>query len=107
MHALPMQKAGVELEFMMIDESKAEICALQQLKIHYLLCKFHMNQDWEKMVKSTKSGVPDLGPGSKGVCIDEHVLTSMCRLHHVGKESEKHKQPLGSVSIPLFCWLPP
>ena len=41
----------------MIDKSKAEIKALDSLSIQWLLCKFHMLQDWERWVKSAFGGV--------------------------------------------------
>ena len=45
----------------MIDKSKAEIKALDLLGIQWLLCKFHMLQDWERRVKSAVGGVHGKG----------------------------------------------
>ena len=40
----------------MINKSKAEIKALDLLGVQWLLCKFHMLQDWEHRVKSVVGG---------------------------------------------------
>ena len=45
----------------MINESKAEIKALDLLGIQWLLCKFCMLQDWERRVKSAVGGVHGKG----------------------------------------------
>jgi len=50
---------------MMIDKSRAEIAALKELEIHYLSCKFHMAQDWERFMTSSKSGIPVSKSGKK------------------------------------------
>lgn len=44
----------------MIDKSKTEIAALAALHIKYLLCLFHMLQDWERFLRNSESGVKDV-----------------------------------------------
>jgi len=60
-----LQAAKVKLKYMMIDKSRAEIAALKELEIHYLSCKFHMAQDWERFMTSSKSGIPVSKSGKK------------------------------------------
>jgi MULE transposase domain len=41
----------------MIDKSTIEISAIENIGAKYLLCKFHMLQEWERFLKSAESGV--------------------------------------------------
>lgn len=47
----------------MIDKSKAEIKAVIDLGYNYYLCKFHVLQDWERFLRSSKAGVPKVDQG--------------------------------------------
>jgi hypothetical protein len=47
----------------MIDKSGIEISAIEAIGSKYLLCKFHMLQEWERFLKSAESGVS--GPKNK------------------------------------------
>lgn len=41
----------------MIDKSSIEIAAIGEIKANYLLCRFHMMQEWERFLRSSDSGV--------------------------------------------------
>lgn len=43
----------------MIDKSKAEICALGRLDIMWVLCYFHVLQELQRFLRSAESGVKD------------------------------------------------
>jgi hypothetical protein len=54
-----LNAAGLSAENLnfMIDKSQTEISAIKAIGAKYLLCKFHMLQDWERFLKSTQSGM--------------------------------------------------
>ena len=41
----------------MIDKSKAEMAAITEIGANYLLCTFHVLQEWDRYLKSADSGV--------------------------------------------------
>lgn len=41
----------------MIDKSKAEMAAIRESGVTFLLCYFHVLQDWERFLRSSSSGV--------------------------------------------------
>jgi hypothetical protein len=47
-----------KIEYVMIDKSATEMCALGRLSITFFLCYFHVLQAWERFVRSAESGVP-------------------------------------------------
>ncbi|KAH7620903.1 hypothetical protein NADE_003512 [Nannochloris sp. 'desiccata'] len=57
--------AEMEISHVMMDKSKSQIASCKQLGIKYLLCIFHMLQDFEKFCKSQKSGI--FGKDNKGL----------------------------------------
>ena len=63
---LPGQQPACSLEadrfrwgFIMIDKLQTEISAIKQAGAKYLLCYFHVCQEWERFLKSSSSGVRD------------------------------------------------
>lgn len=49
--------APLQLENVMIDKSTTEIAALTRQQCFWMLCLFHMLQEWERWLKSADSGV--------------------------------------------------
>jgi hypothetical protein len=45
--------------YFLIDKAKAEISAIQKQGHKYLLCYFHMLQDFERFAKTRESGIKD------------------------------------------------
>ncbi len=43
--------------YIMIDKSKAEMAAIRGIGAKFLLCFFHLGQDWERFLRSSESGV--------------------------------------------------
>jgi hypothetical protein len=41
-----------KISFCMIDKSKAEMAALRTREIYFLLCLFHVLQEWQRFVRS-------------------------------------------------------
>lgn len=44
-------------KYVMIDKSKAEMAAISSLQLKFLLCYFHLLQDWERFLRGSESGV--------------------------------------------------
>lgn len=52
---IAQDKADVKFKKIMMDKSATEIKAVTDLGIMHLLCIFHMCQDWDRFLKSTKA----------------------------------------------------
>lgn len=52
-----VQDKSGQIKNVLIDKSKVEIAALNSMGIKYLLCLFHVLQDWERFLRSAESGV--------------------------------------------------
>lgn len=54
-----MQKCNIPIDEVtfMIDKSTACIAAINRLQGKYLLCSFHMDQDFDRFMKKTISGI--------------------------------------------------
>lgn len=57
MEAIEQSCGGFLPRSIMMDKSKAEMAAMRKLNIHFLLCFFHLLQDWERFLRTCKSGV--------------------------------------------------
>jgi hypothetical protein len=68
-------------KYVMIDKSKAEMSAVAStLGSKYLLCYFHLLQDWERFLRSSDSGVR--------TAEDRHsIMISLAHLQHMGNEA--------------------
>ena len=64
------QAAGLTFSHIMMDKDRAQISACDELNIFWLLCKFHMLQDFDRYIASTSSGVP---------CSNSTMRTSILR----------------------------
>ena len=72
--------AGFKYGYIMMDKSRQEMAAVRQLvltgdAINFLLCYFHVVQDWERFVRSSESGVADKG-------MQHRVLVELAKLAH-------------------------
>lgn len=63
----------------MIDKSTIEIAAIGQIGSNYLLCKFHMMQEWERFLRSTESRVH--GKSNEGLRIQ--ILNKLSELQKI------------------------
>lgn len=73
-------QAGFKYGYIMMDKSSQEMAAVRQLvltgdAIGFLLCYFHVVQDWERFVRSSESGVADKG-------MQHRVLVELAKLAH-------------------------
>ena len=73
-------QAGFKFGYIMMDKSSQEMAAVRQLvltgdAIGFLLCYFHVLQDWERFVRSSESGVADKG-------MQHRVLVELAKLAH-------------------------
>lgn len=88
------QQAGdgeFAFEYVMVDKAKAEMAAITSISAKYLLCYFHLLQDWERFLRSAASGVRSLE--------DRHGI--MCSLR---KLKEQRNEALFQHEVSRYWW---
>jgi hypothetical protein len=96
-------QAGFKYGYIMMDKSRQEMAAVRQLvltgdAIGFLLCYFHVVQDWERFVRSSESGVADKG-------MQHRVLVDLAKLAHT-RDKRLFEDKVGAaahIAAPRSC----
>ena len=93
-----------QYRYIMMDKSRTEIAAVKQLTLSgdarlYLLCYFHMLQDWERFLSSAESGVREKG-ARHAILVDLAALAHQ-RDQKVFEEKASNMQ-LHGIGSPKF-----